>query len=61
MTNHESLAALEARISKAVKDCETWRATGLGESYMEAYDLVEALQLELRRRLRVTTSSQSSK
>jgi hypothetical protein len=53
MSREESIAELEARISKAVTDCETWRQTGLGESYMEAYDLVEALQLQLRKRLRL--------
>lgn len=53
MTNDEEIATLEERIAKAVIDCEAWRRTGLSESYMEAYDLVEALQLQLRRRLRL--------
>lgn len=53
MTTEESISTLEERISKAVADCEAWRQTGFGESYMEAYDLVEALQLQLRRRLRL--------
>lgn len=53
MDADDDLTTLEERIGKAVKDCETWRATGLGEKYVEAYDLVEALQLQLRRRLRL--------
>lgn len=53
MNSEESITELGARISKAVADCETWRQAGLGESYMEAYDLVEALQLQLRKRLRL--------
>ncbi len=52
----ESIGALEERISRAVADCEAWRQTELREKYMEAYDLVEALQLQLRRRLRLPTA-----
>lgn len=53
MTTEEAIGILQARISKAVIECEAWRQTGLSENYMEAYDLVEALQLQLRRRLRL--------
>ena len=53
MDFQEDLATLEARIACAVQACEDWRATGFGEKYIEAYDLVEALQLQLRRRLRM--------
>ena len=50
----ETIATLEERISKAVMDCEAWRRTRISESYMEAYDLVEALQLQLRRSVSYT-------
>jgi len=53
----ETIATLEERISKAVMDCEAWRRTRISESYMEAYDLVEALQLQLRRLLRLPAAS----
>ena len=53
MTIHEDLRTLEERIANAVKDCEAWRATDFREKYLEAYDLVEALQLQLRSRLRL--------
>ncbi|WP_068681524.1 MULTISPECIES: hypothetical protein [unclassified Variovorax] len=57
MNTEESISTLEERISKAVADCEAWRQTGFSESYMEAYDLVEALQLQLRRRLRLPVAA----
>ena len=53
MNTNEEISALEERISFAVRACEGWRKTGFGEKYIEAYDLVEALQLQLRRRLRL--------
>ena len=52
MTVDESISTLEQRISRASADCEAWRATGAVEKYVEAYDLVEALQMQLRMRLR---------
>ena len=52
MTGETDLSVLEQKISTAVADCEIWRATGLTERYIEAYDLVEALQMQLRMRLR---------
>lgn len=55
MNNQETIPALEARISLAVADLKTWRATGLSEKYMEAYCLVEALQQQLQHRLRAKT------
>lgn len=60
MNVHDDLLALEERIGKALKDCETWRATGFGEKYLEAYDLVEALQLQLRQRLRLPPEARPS-
>ncbi|MET3371359.1 hypothetical protein ABIC89_000392 [Variovorax boronicumulans] len=56
MAELQDIQALQDQLSKAVTDCETWRATGLLEQYLEAYDLVEALQLQLRRRLRLPST-----
>lgn len=53
MKNQASIDALQDRISVAARNCEAWRAAGLNDNYMEAYDLVEALQLQLRQQLRV--------
>ena len=38
---------LRERLAKAVKDCDTWRAAGLSEKYLEACSLKEALEAEL--------------
>ena len=35
------------RIATSVKDCDTWRAAGFSEKYLEAYSLKEALEAEL--------------
>jgi hypothetical protein len=53
MTPETAIGVLEQRLATAVADCEAWRSTGLTEKYLEAYDLVEALQLQLRTRLRL--------
>ena len=47
------LGDLQTRLSHAVANCESWRASGLTEQYIEAYNLVEALQLQLRQRLQL--------
>ena len=52
MTFQEDIAAIKERIAKAESDCETWRAAGEGEKYLEAYFLAEALELQLENRLR---------
>ncbi len=52
MATDEGISSLEQRISSAVADCQAWRSTGMVEKYLEAYDLVEALQLQLRMQLR---------
>ena len=53
MDTNEEISTLKERIAFAVRACDGWRLTGFGEKYIEAYDLVEALQLQLRRRLRL--------
>ena len=47
MTHPRDSAELRECIAKAVKDCDTWRAAGLSEKYLEAYALKEALESEL--------------
>lgn len=41
------VAALASRVAKAVLDCERWRASGVQERYLQAFDDVEALELQL--------------
>jgi len=49
MTLQEEIAALQARIAKAESERDTWRTSGMQEKYLEAYSLVEALELQLER------------
>jgi hypothetical protein len=49
MTLQEEIAAIQARITKAQSERDTWRSSGMQEKYLEAYSLVEALELELER------------
>ncbi len=52
MATEEDISGLEQHISSAVADCRAWRCTGMVEKHLEACDLVEALQLQLRMQLR---------
>jgi len=52
MTFQEDIDALKSRIAKAEFTRETWRAAGDQEKYLEAYFMVEALELQLDRRVR---------
>jgi len=49
MTLQEEIAALQTRIAKAQSDRDTWRISGMQDNYLEAYSLVEALELQLER------------
>ena len=49
MTFQEEIAALRARIRKAESERDTWRASGRQEKYLEAYLMVDALELQLDR------------
>jgi len=49
MTLHEEISALHARIAKAQSERDTWRTSGMQEKYLEAYSLVEALEVDLER------------
>ena len=43
------MAALRDRIAKAESELDRWRAAGMQEKYLEAYSMVEALELQLDR------------
>jgi|RhiMetdeSRZDD1v2_1073273.scaffolds.fasta_scaffold12637_12 hypothetical protein len=47
MTFQEEIADLRRRIAKAQSDRDTWRDSGKQENYLEAYSMVEALELQL--------------
>lgn len=47
MTRHEAIAALKQRLAKAESERDAWRASGRQENYLEAYSMVEALQIQL--------------
>lgn len=55
MIKSETIAALQGRLDKAMADCESWRASGQEEKYLETYCLIEAIEAQLRERLRSTT------
>ena len=48
-TVQKDIAELQQRIVKAEADRDTWRASGRQEKYLEAYSMVEALELQLGR------------
>jgi hypothetical protein len=47
MTLQEDIAAMQVRIAKAESERESWRVSGMQEKYLEAYSMVEALELQL--------------
>jgi len=47
MTLKEEFAALTGRIAKARLDLAVWKSAGTQEKYLEAYSLVDALELQL--------------
>jgi len=60
MSVQEDIAALQVRIAKAESERNSWRVSGgMQEKYLEAYSMVEALELQLdflRRAARVQPS-----
>jgi hypothetical protein len=48
----EEVAAIRRSIVRAEAECATWRAAGMSEKYLEAYSVVEALELQINERLR---------
>lgn len=47
MTFQEDIAAMQIRIAKAESERDSWRVSGMQEKYLEAYSMVEALELQL--------------
>jgi len=47
MSVHEDIATLQVRIAKAEAERDSWRACAMQEKYLEAYSMVEALELQL--------------
>lgn len=47
MNHREDITAFELRLAKAQTDRDAWRAAGREEKYLEAYFMVEALELQL--------------
>jgi hypothetical protein len=48
----EDIDAIKGRIARAESARDAWHATGDKERYLEAYFMVEALELQLNQRLR---------
>ena len=51
MTRADEIAALELRIRQEQEKRDVWRATGSQEKYIEAFDMVTALELQLEHKL----------
>jgi hypothetical protein len=51
MTFQEDIDTIRNRLAKAESDRDAWQAAGLKEKYLEAYFMVEALELQLNERL----------
>jgi hypothetical protein len=43
----DDIAAIQVRIAKAESERDSWRVSGMQEKYLEAYSMVEALELQL--------------
>jgi hypothetical protein len=47
MTIPEEIVAIKQRIARAESVRDGWRVSGMQEKYLEAYSMVEALELQL--------------
>ena len=54
MSAEGEIDALQVRIAKAEAERDAWRTSGVQEKYLEAYTMVEALELQLHQLRRVT-------
>lgn len=59
MTCEENVHLFKGRIAEAEARRNTWRAAGCEEKYLEPYFMVEALGLQLHKRLRRRAAGQS--
>ena len=60
MTHAQDINLTKDRLAQAQADCEAWRASGMKEKYLEAYVLVEALQLQLDRQVKEQGAGQQT-
>ena len=51
MTTRDEIDAIKKRIARAQSQRDAWQAAGLKDRYLEAYFLVEALELQLHEQL----------
>ena len=47
MSFDQEIIALRMRIAKAESQRDGWRVSGMQEKYLEAYSMVEALELQM--------------
>jgi hypothetical protein len=59
MTFKEDIDSFKERIAKAESERNAWRVAGREEKYLEAYFMVEALELQLDERLRRHTADKA--
>lgn len=59
MTFEEDVAALERHIESEEAKRDSWRAAGSQERYMEACSMVDALELQLEKLLRIRLTGQT--
>jgi len=52
MTFQEDIASFKDRLARSESERHAWRLAGREEKYLEAYFMVEALELQLDERLR---------
>lgn len=52
MTYQQDIDSFKDRIARAESERDAWRLAGREEKYLEAYFMVEALELQLDERLR---------
>ena len=61
MTLLEDVDALKTRLARVLSERDAWRAAGLQEKYLEAYSMVEALELRFRKAPSTTEELSSRK
>ena len=49
LNRQKDFAAMQERIARAALERDTWRTSGMQEKYLQAYSMVEALELQLDR------------
>jgi hypothetical protein len=57
MTVQHEIDSFRARIARAESERDAWRSAGNEEKYLEAYFLVEALELQFARHVNQATAN----